>query len=93
MADADSHDKENLAETPLAGAGGSFMKPTASSKSRFGAPAAAAQTGLRPNLNAGNGPSRPAAAAGGLRPKPARQRASARLASPICVRSAPGSTP
>ena len=71
MADADSHDKENLAETPLAGAGGSFMKPTASSKSRFGAPAAAA----------------------GPRPKPARQRASARLASPICVRSAPGSTP
>ena len=64
MADADAHDKENLAETPLAGAGGSFMKPTASSKSRFGAPAAAAQTGLRPNLNAGNGPSRPRVARG-----------------------------
>ena len=78
MADADSHDKENLAETPLAGAGGSFMKPTASSKSRFGAPAAAAQTGLRPNLNAGNGPSRPAAAAGGASTQasaPAGQRA------------------
>ena len=70
MADADAHDKENLADAPLAGAGGSFMKPTASSKSRFGAPAAAAATGLRPNLNAGNGPTRPSTA-GGVGPQPA----------------------
>ena len=70
MADTDAHDKENLADAPLAGAGGSFMKPTVSSKSRFGAPAAAAPTGLRPNLNAGNGPTRPAAA-GGVGPQAA----------------------
>ena len=70
MADAGAHDKENLADAPLAGAGGSFMKPTASSKSRFGAPAASAPTGLRPNLNAGNGPTR-SAAAGGVGPQAA----------------------
>ena len=64
MADADAHDKENLADAPLADKGGSFMKPTASSKSRFGAPASSAATGLRPNLNAGNGPTRPSTAAG-----------------------------
>jgi kinesin family protein C1 len=59
MDPVDAYDKENPAG--VAGAGGGFMKATASSKSRFGAPSPIAP-GLRPNLNNGSGATRPATA-------------------------------
>ena len=87
MEPVDEYGKENRAASsaaaPSARAGGSFMKATASSKSRFGAPAPTVPTGLRPNLNGSTyiSSARPATARGdyagaprrdAIRPSPTR---------------------
>ena len=72
MDPTDAYDKENLSASQGGVGVPAHMKPTASSKSRFGAPTAAAPTGLRPNLNNGSGATRPATARGdfGVRSAP-----------------------